>query len=131
MMFDRDRLIGQLLEALAGLGWKPAPIGDVVDQLLDGELLTLEDAADICECSGEKIRRQCELAAETKAPLGLKFARRWFVSKSRLLDDLEQGRIDRRRGPLVRARAEERAKKYRAWARPQEPLLEMPAQEAG
>jgi hypothetical protein len=104
--------------------------GGVVARILRGELLTLEQAADVAECSDEKIRRQCELTAVTKHPLGVKFAGRWFVGKLELLDDLEQGKIDRRRGPLVRARAEERARKYEGWARPQEPLVKMPAQEA-
>ncbi|MCK1544527.1 hypothetical protein IVA87_32000 [Bradyrhizobium sp. 147] len=47
-----------------------------------------------------------------------------------MLDDLEEGTLDRRRrGPGERARAEERAKKYEDWARPQEPLVEVPALE--
>jgi hypothetical protein len=45
-----------------------------------------------------------------------------MVGKLELLDDLEEGKIDRRRGPQVRQRAEERARKYEEWARPQEPL---------
>ncbi|MCK1495039.1 hypothetical protein IVB14_32705 [Bradyrhizobium sp. 180] len=46
-----------------------------------------------------------------------------------MLDDLEEGTLDRRRrGPGERARAEERAK-YEDWARPQEPLVEVPALE--
>ena len=45
-----------------------------------------------------------------------------MVGKLELLDDLEQGKIDRRRGPHVRQRAEERARKYEGWARPLEPL---------
>jgi hypothetical protein len=35
---------------------------------------------------------------------------------------LEQGRIDKRRGPQMRRRAEERARKYEGWAKPLEPL---------
>jgi hypothetical protein len=104
--------------------------GDVVDQILDGALLSLEQAADVAECSGEKVRKSCELAAGTQRPLGVKFANRWFVGKARLLDDLEQGKIDRRRGPHVRQRAEERAKKYESWARPQQPL-KVPDRAAG
>jgi hypothetical protein len=95
----------------------------VVDQILDGALLSLEQAADVGECSDEKIRKSCELTAGTKRPLGVKFAGRWFVGKARLLDDLEQGKIDRRRGLHVRQRAEERARKYESWARPQLPLV--------
>jgi hypothetical protein len=96
--------------------------GSVVARILRGELLTLEQAADVAECSDEKIRKQCELTAGTKRPLGIKFANRWMVGKLELLDDLEQGKIDKRRGPQVRQRAEERARKYEEWARPQEPL---------
>jgi hypothetical protein len=92
--------------------------------------LTLEQAADVAECSDEKIRKQCKLTAGSSRPLGITFANRWMVGKLELLDDLEQGKIDRRRGPDVRQRAEERAKKYEGWARPQEPLVEVPAQEA-
>jgi hypothetical protein len=97
--------------------------GSVVARILRGELLTLEQAADVAECSDEKIRKQCELTAGTNRPLGVKFANRWMVGKLELLDDLEQGRIDRRRGTDVRQRAEELAKKYEGWARPQEPLV--------
>jgi hypothetical protein len=94
----------------------------VVARILRGELLTLEQAADVAECSDEKIRKQCELTSGTNRPLGIKFANRWMVGKLELLDDLEQGKIDRRRGPHVRQRAEERARKYEGWARPQQPL---------
>jgi hypothetical protein len=96
--------------------------GSVVARILRGELLTLEQAADVAECSDEKIRKQCELTAGTNRPLGIKFANRWMVGKLELLDDLEQGKIDRRRSPHVRQRAEERARKYERWAQPQQPL---------
>lgn len=93
----------------------------VISRILSGELLTLDQAADVAECSDEKLRKHCELTARTSRPLGIKFAGRWLVGKLELLDDLEQGKIDRRRGPDVRNRAEERARKYEGWARPQEP----------
>jgi hypothetical protein len=54
--------------------------GSVVTRILQGELLQLDQAADIAECSDEKIRKQCELTAGTKRPLGVKFAGRWMVS---------------------------------------------------
>jgi hypothetical protein len=80
---------------------------DVIDQILRGELLPLGLAGDVFECSDEKLRKLCELTAGTKRPLGVKFAGRWLVSVPRLLDDLEQGTLDRRRrGPDARARAE-------------------------
>ena len=121
-MIDDQRALAAELHALADRVRQLETSGDVVDQILNGALLSLEQAADVAECSGEKVRRSCELAAGTQRPLGVKFANRWFVGKARLLDDLEQGKIDRRRGPHVRQRAEERAKKYESWARPQEPL---------
>jgi hypothetical protein len=97
--------------------------GSVVARILRGELLQLDQAADIAECSDERIRKQCELTAGTKRPLGVKFAGRWMVGKMELLDRLERGKIDRRcRGPHARQRAEERARKYEGWARPLEPL---------
>ena len=45
-----------------------------------------------------------------------------MVGKLELLDDLERGKIDRCRGPQVRRRVEERARKYESWARPRQPL---------
>ncbi|MGY4318994.1 hypothetical protein [Bradyrhizobium sp. JR3.5] len=117
---ELDRLIvevGQLAERARQFDSE----GSVVARILRGELLNLEQAADIAECSDEKIRKQCELTAGTKRPLGIKFANRWMVGKLELLDDLEQGKLDRRRGPHARQRAENRAQKYEGWARPQEP----------
>jgi hypothetical protein len=63
--------------------------GDVIDKILDDELLTLAQAADIAECSDEKIRQACELASATNTPLGVKTAGRWLVGKARLLDDID------------------------------------------
>jgi hypothetical protein len=117
-MIDQNRIIGQLLQMLAELGWTP-PTDDIVDLIHNGELLSLEQAADVCLCSDEKIRKACVAAAATKRPLGINFAGRWFVGRTRLLDDLEQGKIDRRRGREARLRAEDRAKKYERWAHPQ------------
>ena len=122
-MIDGQRALAAELHQLADRVRQLETSGDVVDQILNGALLSLEQAADVAECSGEKVRKSCELAAGTQRPLGVKFANRWFVGKARLLDDLEQGKIDRRRGPHVRQRAEVRAKKYESWARPQQPLV--------
>jgi hypothetical protein len=135
-MTDDQKAVASELHQLADRVRQLETSGDVVDQILNGALLSLEQAADVVECSGEKVRKSCELAAGTQRPLGVKFANRWFVGKARLLDDLEQGKIDRRRGPHVRQRAEERAKKYESWARPQQPLkvpdrADLPATPAG
>jgi hypothetical protein len=122
--FDRDRMIVQLLAMLAELGWAPPTVRDVIDLILRGDLLTLDQASDVCLCSDEQVRRQCELAADTRNPLGIQFGRRWFVSKARLLDDFERGRINNKHcGPEARRAAEVRARKFEGWARPQEPLV--------
>jgi hypothetical protein len=82
-------------------------------------------------CSDEQVRRQCELAADTRNPLGIQFGRRWFVSKARLLDDFEHGKINNKQsGPEARRAAEARARKFEGWARPQEALVQVPAQKA-
>jgi hypothetical protein len=96
--------------------------GDVVDRILNGELLSLDQAANVAECSDEKIRKACVAAAATKRPLGINFAGRWFVGRERLLDGIEHGKFDRRRGREARLRAEQRARKYESWAWPQAPL---------
>lgn len=106
-MSERDKVVATLLATLTELGWAPPAMEDVIDQILRGELLPLGLAGDVFECSDEKLRKLCELTAGTKRPLGVKFAGRWLVSVPRLLDDLEQGTLDRRRrGPDARARAE-------------------------
>jgi hypothetical protein len=124
-MMSTDTNIADTLDQLAAqLRQRALQVSDVIDQILRGELLTLDQAGDVAECSDEKLRKRCVLTATTDRPLGIKIADRWFVSKARLLNDLGQGRIDRRRGPEVRRRAEERAKRYEGWARPQRPLVE-------
>jgi hypothetical protein len=128
-MADDQKALAAELHRLADRVRQLENEGSVVARILGGELLNLEQAADVAECSDEKIRKQCELTAGTKRPLGIKFAGRWMVGKFELLDDLEQGKIDRRRGPHVRQRAEERARKYEGWARPQE-LLKSPERAA-
>ncbi|MET4514347.1 hypothetical protein [Bradyrhizobium sp. I1.7.5] len=120
-------LVADALVALAGsvrrINVDPSlPQRDVIDLILDGELLTLDQAADVAMCSDEKIRRACELAAATVTPLGVKWATRWLVGRVRLLDDIERGKLDGRRGKEARDRAEDRARKYEGWARPQPPL---------
>jgi hypothetical protein len=81
MTDDTDELAALLEHAAAELRQRPPQIGDVIDQILRGELLTLDQAGDVAGCSDEKLRKQCVLTAATSRPLGIKIADRWFVSK--------------------------------------------------
>jgi hypothetical protein len=123
-MLDVDRMIAGHLAMLADLGWRPPTAGDadVIALILAGELLTLDQAADVAEVSDETIRRACELAAAANCPIAVKLAGRWLVGKTRLLDEIDAGRIGRR-DPDARRRAEERAERYAGWARPQQPIV--------
>jgi hypothetical protein len=121
-MIDDQRALAAELMKLADRVRQLETSGDVVDQILNGALLSLEQAADVCECSDEKIRRACEAAAATKHPLGVRWAGRWLLGKARLLDMIERGKLDGRRGKHARLIAEGRAGKYESWARPQTPL---------
>lgn len=128
---ELERLADDTLRLAGRIRRRENETGSVITRMLRGELLTLDQGADVAECSDEKLRKHCELTAGTSRPLGIKFAGRWFVGKLELLDDLERGKIDRRRGPDVRQRAEERARKYEGWARPQEPPLKAMRHAAG
>lgn len=43
-MPDQNRVIDLLLQVLTELGWKPAS-GDVIDQIVEGGVLTVQQAA--------------------------------------------------------------------------------------
>jgi len=47
--------------------------GDVIGLVRAGSVLTLDQAADIWQCSDEKVRKECE--KPTPEPIGVKFAR--------------------------------------------------------
>jgi hypothetical protein len=67
-----------------GYGCTASRTGSVsadIELILAGELLTLDQAADVAECSDERIRKACELAAMTNRPMGVKWATRWLVGK--------------------------------------------------
>jgi hypothetical protein len=49
-------MIDQLLPILKELGWQP-PFGDVIDQIANGGLLTVAQAATICEVTDQTILR--------------------------------------------------------------------------
>ena len=123
-MLNHDKLIALHLEGLGELGWKPPTTADadVITLILAGELLTLDQAADVAEVSDETIRRACELSAAAFCPIAVKLAGRWLVGKTRLLDEIGMGRLGRR-DPDARRRADQRAERYAGWARPQTPLV--------
>ncbi|MBR1332813.1 hypothetical protein [Bradyrhizobium ottawaense] len=87
-MFDRNRMIDLHLQMLAELGWKP-PSGDVIDEIANGGLLTVREAADICEVSDQTIYRWNEHAAARGQSLGWK-GTTWLIGTGRLLDYVER-----------------------------------------
>jgi hypothetical protein len=79
---------------------------DVIASILAGDALNLDQAADVWQCSDEKVRRECERRATWNEPLGVKLGC-WIVGKRRLLD-----LIERHDGKHARLVAEDRAKQY-------------------
>jgi hypothetical protein len=107
-MLDRSRIIDLLLQMLAELGWTP-PNGDVIDEIVRGGVLTVPQAAIICETTDQTIYRWIEDAASKGRPLGEKRAT-WLLGTARPLDYIE-----RYQGGLpARVKAENRLKEY--WA---------------
>jgi hypothetical protein len=82
---------------------------DVVGLILAGGALSLDEAADVWQCSDETIRKECEASAARNKPIGVKFRGCWIVGKTRLLDLIQQ-----KEGLPARLEAAERAKKYGA-----------------
>src|SRR4051812_44453619 len=87
-MFDRNRFIDLQLQVLAELGWKP-PGGDVIDAIANGGLLTVGQAAVICDVADQTIYRWLADAARRGRPLGVKQAT-WIIGSGRLLDYIEK-----------------------------------------
>jgi hypothetical protein len=81
---------------------------DVMCLVRDGYALTIEMAADILDCSTERVRQICERTLDIGNPIGFKFKRDWNVVTNRLLDWVEE-----HSGKHARLIAEDRAKKYR------------------
>jgi hypothetical protein len=94
--------IEQLMEDLRQL-----KRSDYVISLIQGGTFTLEEAADVWECSIEKIRKECERAARTRNPLGVKRVNGWIIGKPQLFE-----LIERKDGKPERIEAETRARKY-------------------
>jgi hypothetical protein len=118
-MFDRDRMIAQLLQMLIDLGWK-LPTGDAIDHLIDGGLLTSAQAEDVSARDRDTIVRWHEEAvAEGRPPLGVLTPAGWLWGKARLLDYIEL-----KSGRYSRNVAQTRAKKYTdLWSRPPQLVL--------
>jgi len=114
-MLDRERIIEQLLQLLMSLGWKP-PSGDVINEIANGGLLTVMQAAAICEVSDETIRRWNADASRRGQPLGKKGAT-WLIGRARLLDYVEK----HQGGLPARVRAENRLRElWPIWSKQQE-----------
>jgi hypothetical protein len=62
-MYGRDKLINLHLEALAVLGWQPAPVGDAIDQLAGFELLRGDGAAFVAGRDTSTVARWAAAAA--------------------------------------------------------------------
>ncbi|BAR58844.1 hypothetical protein ACVIWV_006119 [Bradyrhizobium diazoefficiens] len=113
-MLDRNRMIELHLQMLAELGWKP-PSGDVIDEISNGGLLTVQRAAIICEVSDQTIYRWNDDATGKGQSLGKKGAT-WLIGTARLLDYVEkyQG------GLPARVKAQNRLREYwPIWSKPQ------------
>lgn len=101
-----QRLKELLSPIFAELGWEP-PVGDVIDEIANGGLLTVVQAAAICEVTDQTIYRWIDHAGSVGQPLGKKSAT-WLIGTARLFAYLEahQG------GLPARVKAENRLKKY-------------------
>lgn len=111
-MPNHQRLINLLLQILAELGWKP-PVGDVIDEIANGGLLTVVQAAAICEVTDQTIYRWIDHAGSLGQSLGKK-STTWLIGTARLAAYLEahQG------GLPARVKAENLLKKYwPSWSR--------------
>lgn len=83
---------------------------DVIGQILVGDALTLDEAADVWQVCRVTIQKACEKTAARNEPIGIKFLGHWVIGTTRLLDLIEQSD-----GRPARVEAEERAEKYASW----------------
>jgi hypothetical protein len=117
-MPDAPQTLAAELDALADRLRRLEPVGDVIDHIVSGRLLTTEQAADVSERDKETLRRWCEDADHEGRPLGIKLAKVWLIGTHRLFEYIEQHQDKHAR--LV---AETRAKKYaQMWSTPQQSL---------
>jgi hypothetical protein len=115
-MLDRERLIELHLQILAELGWRPHPVGDVIDLINDGALLTVPQAAIICGLTSQRILDWIEHAALVGQPFAEKRST-WLIGKDRLFAYIEA----HRGGKPARVKAENLFKQYwPRWSQPSE-----------
>ena len=84
--------------ALQQSGW--------MDEVRRGEILTVSQAATICDLTPQATRDRCQQAEDEGTPIAVRIAGVWLISRQRLLEDIEL-----RSGRHERLVAEERAKK--------------------
>jgi hypothetical protein len=90
-VIDHDRMIGQLLAVLAGLGWQPAPGGDAIEQLARFELLRGDDAAFVAgRRDTSTLARWAQAADDEGEPIAFKVGGAWMFITRRLLDFIER-----------------------------------------
>jgi hypothetical protein len=88
--------------------------GDVIDDIRDGGLLTVQQATIIFETTDQTIYRWIGDAARRGRPIGLKQAT-WLLGTGRMLDYIEK----HQGGPHARVKAESQLKKYwPSWSQP-------------
>jgi hypothetical protein len=89
---------------------------DVIDDISNGGLLTVPQAAIICEVTDQTIYRWIEDAAGKGRPVGLKRAT-WMIGTARLLDYIEK----HQGGRYERVKAENLLREnWPKWSEPQE-----------
>jgi hypothetical protein len=109
-----ERITANLEQALADVK-RLERAGDVIDAIRDGGVLTVRQAAIICDRDDQTIYRWIEDAAQKGRPLGLKQAT-WMVGTERLLDYVEK----HQGGLPARVKAENRLGDFWAkWSQPQ------------
>jgi hypothetical protein len=105
-MFDRDKLIAGLLQALAALGWAPPIAGDAIEQAAIGAVLDSDDAGFVGGRGASTAARWAQAAEDEGAPIAIKVGGSWLFVTRRLLDFIE-----RKFGLAARREAETRHRK--------------------
>jgi hypothetical protein len=115
-MSDDPKAVAAELDRLADRVRRLERADDVIDDIRNGGVLTVPQAATICETTDQSVYRWLADATRRGEPLGLKRAT-WLIGRVRLLDYVEkyQG------GLPARVKAENLLKKYwPIWSEPQE-----------